>query len=149
MSARETDPLRGQHHGRLALLTAAGLVIAALAGLSSSVWPEAGLWHAIAAPDEDGNWRFVSINGRDVRDAGYGVTIRWGEPVGWDNGCNDCGMVDVDDPSQGMVCTLQACAEQPFDHLYRRFPGKKPAIELRGDTLILSVYGHRAILIRD
>lgn len=103
------------------------------------------LWHLIAAPQEDGAWRFRIIDGRDVSNVGYAVRVHWGEIVGWYDGCNECGRSE---DGGMMTCTLQACVAYPSDPLYRLFAQGRPAMSLRGDSLILTVPGHRAVLDR-
>lgn len=135
----------GQHHKRLAWVTGIGLGIAALAGIAGAILPRGEtLWHLVAGPKEDGLWQFRSIDGRDVSSAGYSVRVHWGEISGWYNGCNSCSISD----EGARICTLQACAERPTDALYRQFLRGPYGMEVDGDRMILTVYGHRAVLQR-
>lgn len=111
---------RGQHHKRLAWVTAGGLGVALVVAIAGIAMPPGEtLWHMVAAPEEDGSWNFVRIKGVDVSEAGYSAHLRWGEITGWDDGCNDCGFSDPDDPGRGVTHTHQACAELPTDRLFR------------------------------
>lgn len=121
-------------------------LVVAIAGIAMP--PGETLWHLFAAPEEDGSWHFVSIDGVDVREMGYSAHLRWGEIIGWDDGCNDCGFSDSNNPSRGVICTLQACTELPTDRLFRLWPNSNPEVLLRGDRLILTIPGHRAELVR-
>lgn len=136
---------RGQHHKRLAGITAAGLGVALVAGLSSALLPRGEtLWHLIAAPHEDGLWEFQSIDSVDVSDVGYSIRIHWGDVSEWYNGCNYCGTSD----HGARVCTLQKCIERPTDRLYRLFLRAPHDVVVDGDRLVLTVPGHRAELRR-
>ncbi|QZD90398.1 hypothetical protein K3148_03115 [Qipengyuania aurantiaca] len=136
---------RGQHHKRLAWVTAAGLGLAAVAGgLGIAMPPGETLWHLIAAPQEDGLWEFKTIDGRDVSLVGYSIRVHWGEVSQWYNGCNYCGTSD----DGGQICTLQACIERPSDRLYYRFLHGPYTMEVEGDRMVLTVPGHRAVLQR-
>ena len=136
---------RGQHHKGLAILTACGLALAVMAVVIDLASPRGEtLWHMIAAPAEDGLWRFERIDGRDVSRVGYSVRVHWGEVSEWYNGCNYCGTSE-----DGMrTCTLQACEEQPYDRLYFRFSRGDPAMRVDGDRMMMTVAGHRAELTR-
>lgn len=135
----------GQHHKRLALLTAAGLCIAAIAGISGAIMPRGEtLWHLIAAPEEDGLWQFESIDGTNVKSIGYSVRIRWGAVGEWYDGCNYCGQSD----EGHRICTLQACIERPTDGLYRSFVERTRTIRVDGDSMVMTIPGHRAVLRR-
>ena len=46
-----------------------------------------------------------------------------------------------------MICTLQACVEQPYDRLYFRYP-VAPQMRVDGDRMVMSGPGHRAELVR-
>ena len=135
---------RAQHHSKLAWVVGGGLLIAGVAGLASATMPHGEtLWHLIAAPEEDGLWRFERIDGRDVSSVGYSVRVRWGELSEWYNGCNYCGTSE-----DGLICTLQACVEQPYDRLYFRFSRGSPQMRVDGDRMVMSGPGHRAELVR-
>lgn len=135
----------GQHNKTLAWFTASGLAIALIAGIVGlMVPPGETIWHMVAAPEVDGNWRFATIDGRDVRDAGYGIGIRWGEISGWNDGCNECGFSD----DGGMICTLQLCSPRPEDRLFARFRASRPRYRIEGDRLVLTIPGLRAELVR-
>ena len=136
---------RGQHHPKLAWAVGGGLLVAGIAALASATIPHnETLWHLIAAPQEDGLWRFERIDGRDVSGFGYSVRVHWGEVSGWYNGCNYCGT-----SGEGMtICTLQACVEQPSDRLYFRFSRESPQMRVDGDRMVLTLPGHRAELVR-
>ena len=141
---------RGQHHKRLAWVTAGGLGIALVASIAGIALPPGEtLWHLVAAPQEDGNWRFVRIDGIDVTAENYSIGIRWGELDGYYDGCNSCG---ISSEAEGIyymrTCTLQACAEQPNERLFRRFLSKDVVMRPDGDRLILTIPGHRAELVR-
>ncbi len=141
---------RGQHHKRLAWVTGIGLGIATLAGIAGVALPRGEtLWHMIAAPDVDGSWKFVSIDGIDVSKEGYSLGIRWSEIVGYSDGCNSCGIAAS---SEGIyhsrTCTLAACAEQPNERFFRRFISGDVRMRAEGDRLTLTVPGHRALLVR-
>lgn len=108
-------------------------------------------WHLIAAPEEDGAWRFVSIDGEEVSRNGYSVGIRWGRITGYHNGCNACGFQDdrpAGSPDRQLVCTLAACAEQPADAGFNRLFHGTPSIQVNGDELAMRVPGHQAKLVR-
>ena len=141
---------RGQHHSKLAWITAGGLAVAMVIGIGGIAMPPGEtLWHLIAAPEEDGSWRFVRIDGIDVTAESYSVGIRWGEIVGYHDGCNSCGISDEGEGIYHMrTCTLQACAEQPNERLFRRFLTKDVRMEATGDRLVLTTTGHRAELVR-
>ena len=143
--------MRGQHHKRLAWVTVGGLALAALAVAVDIAIPEGEtLWHMIAAPEEDGRWRFATIDGRDVRQEHYTLDVRWGEIAGYHDGCNSCGVTqhDPDSPYHSRTCTLMACAYKPNQVRFRRFLAGEPRMQMDGPRLILSVPGHRAVLVR-
>ena len=141
---------RGQHHSKLAWITAGGLAVAMVIGIGGIAMPPGEtLWHLIAAPEEDGSWRFVRIDGIDVTAESYSVGIRWGEIVGYHDGCNSCGISDEGEGIYHMrTCTLQACAEQPNEQLFRRFLVSDVRMEATGDRLVMTVPSHRAELVR-
>ncbi|MBX7539644.1 hypothetical protein [Qipengyuania sphaerica] len=141
----------GQHHKGLAWVTAGGLAVAVIAAIGGIAMPPGEtLWHLIAAPEEDGGWDFVRIDGIDVTDENYSIGIRWSEIVGYHDGCNSCG---VSGESEGIyhmrTCTLQACAEQPNERLFRLFLASNVRMLPAGDRLFLTVPGHRAELVRN
>ena len=127
-------------------------MLAALLGIGAAAIPgPGGLWYAIAKPEVDGGWRFVEINGVDVRKDGYSLGIRWGEITGFHDGCNGCGFDDElpsGSPNRSMMCTLVACEEKPHDRLFWPFAHGDPAMEVAGDRLILRLDGSRAMLER-
>ena len=144
---------RGQHHKKLAWITAGGLGLALVAAIVDlSLPPGETLWHLVAAPEEDGGWKFVEIDGVDVRNDGYSLGIRWGEIVSFNDGCNSCGFDDLDQPrgafERSMMCTLQACEEKPNDALFARFAYSAPEMQVADDRLVLTLPGHRAVLVR-
>jgi hypothetical protein len=47
-----------------------------------------------------------------------------------------------------LICTLQACVEQPYDRLYFRFSRGSPQMCVDGDRMVMSGPGHRAELVR-
>lgn len=145
------DRTRGQHHKRLAVVTALALVLALAMAIGGMILPPGEtLWHRLAAPDEDGAWRFVTIDGVDVRDDGYSLFIRWRAITGYHDGCNSCGF-DGEAPAGSrtmMTCTLVDCAPRPHDPLFARFAHGDPVMAVRGDRLILTLPGHRAELVR-
>lgn len=98
----------------------------------------------VAAPEENGSWHFVNIDGVDVRNAGYSIGLRWGKISSWHNGCNLCGTTS----DGGAICTWQACEAFPADRLFSIWPRSYPNIELKGDHLVLTLLGHRAQLVR-
>ena len=109
-------------------------------------------WHIVAAPPEDGGWKFTTIDGVDVRNDGYSLGIRWGKITGYHDGCNGCGF-DDDKPmgarDRSMMCTLVACPPSPHDELFGRFAFGAPAMKAEGDRLVLTLPGgHRAQLVR-
>ena len=142
--------IQGQHHPRLAIVTAAGLAVALVAGVLGVSLPRGEtLWHMVAGPQVDGSWRFVRINGVDVRRSGYTLGIMWGEVEGYSDGCNSCGMIESDGPYYTRQCTLMACAEDPNAHLVRRFLRRDPGtMELRQGRLYITRGQYRAELVR-
>ena len=143
---------RGQHHKGLAVATAGGLLLALVLAIGGIAMPPGEtLWHLVAAPDEDGSWRFLTIDGIDVSAERYSVGIRWGEITGYYDGCNSCGIGDGDG-RQGIyhqrTCTLAACEERPYDQLFRRFLVRGTRMDVSGDRMVMSVPGHRAVLVR-
>ena len=144
--------MTGQHHKRLAWATAGGLSLALVIAIGGIAMPPGEtLWHLVAAPKEDGSWRFVTIDGVDVSAERYSIGIRWGEVVGYYDGCNSCG-IGGGDERRGIyhvrTCTLAACEERPDDRLFRRFLVRNLAMEPQGERLVLSVAGHQAVLVR-
>ena len=140
-----SKPARGQHHKGLARVTLAGLVAALVLAVGGMFLPHGEtVWHLIAAPEEDGSWHFVSIDGIDVREANYAVSLRRGRITGWNDGCNACGW---DDEGQ-RICTLALCIEQPNERLFRLWPQSTPTIQVKGDRLFLTIPGHTAELVR-
>ena len=136
---------RGQHNKWLAWMTAAGLGIAAFAGLGGVLMPQGEtLWHLIAGPEEDGLWRFQAIDGTDVSHVGYSIRLHWETMSEWYDGCNYCGSSE----DGARICTLQACIERPTDRLYRLFLRGPHELSVEGDRMVLSVPGHRAVLRR-
>lgn len=108
-------------------------------------------WHLVAAPEVDGGWKAVTIDGIDVRGEGYALGIRWGAIRGFNDGCNSCGF-DDDKPAgaadRRIMCTLVACSPRPHDPLFARFAHGDPRMEVAGDRLVLNLPGHRAELVR-
>ena len=141
-----------QHHKKLAIVTFAGLALALIVTMAGIALPPGEtLWRLVAAPEEDGGWTFVTIDGADVREDGYSIGIRWSEITGFHNGCNSCGFTD-DKPAgsadRPMTCTLVACPPRPHDPLFGRFAFGDPVMRFEGERLILSLPGHRAELVR-
>jgi len=142
-----------QHHKTLAIVTAAGLFCALIAVVGVIMLPPGETWwHLVAAPPEDGAWKFNRIDGVDVRDDGYALGVRWGEIRAFDDGCNSCSF-DDDKPMGSadrrmMMCTLVACPAKPNDALFARFAHGAPAMRANGDRLTLTLRGHRADLVR-
>ena len=151
---RETDPpRRGQHHKRLAGFTAAALGIAAIAGFSGLLFPAPEtLWHRLTGPEIDGGWRFVSIDGRDVRRNDYSVSILWGRIVAGHDGCNGWGFQDnkpAGSHDREIVSTLVGCPDDPARGAYARFAFGAPEFALTSENrLALTLPGHRAKLVR-
>ena len=143
---------RGQHHKLLASLTAGGLALGlVVAAIGIAMRPGETLWHLIAAPEEDGGWKFVTIDGVDVSEDGYSIGVRWGKLSGYNDGCNSCGFdapTDPDNPYYSRVCTLTACTERPRDALLGRFLVPYLALQADGDRMVATVPGHRAGLAR-
>ena len=136
---------RGQHHKGLAGVTLAGLAVATVLAIGGIAIPQGEtVWHLIAAPEVDGLWQFVSIDGVDVREANYSMGLRWGKIISWNNGCNACGWGDDGE----RICTLALCIERPSDRLFQLWPRSRPAIRIKGDRLFLTIPGHRAELVR-
>ncbi|WP_375289652.1 hypothetical protein [Qipengyuania sp.] len=130
----------------------AGLALAlASFAVTMAMQPGETLWHAIAAPAEDGAWAFTSIDGTDVSQARYSLSIRWGRIEGFFNGCNSCGFSD-DKPSGSkermLTCTMQWCPTTPRDALAQRFMYGNPDMQMEGDRLLVTLPGHHAELIR-
>lgn len=133
-------------------MTLAGLVLAAALAIGGIALPRGQtLWHLVAAPEEDGGWRFVTIDGVDVTADRYALGVHWGKITGFDDGCNSCGYSD-DKPSGArdrmMTCTLVKCEPKPHDLLFHRFASGDPKMTVRDQRLILTLPGHQAELVR-
>lgn len=113
--------------------------------------PGESWWHILAAPEEDGHWRVITIDGADVRPSGYSLHVRWGRITGFHDGCNGCGFQDdrqAGSRDRRMICTLVACPRQPRDPVFFRIVGGAPAMAPNGDHLVMTVGPHRAELVR-
>lgn len=120
-----------------------------------------GIGHALAtgtlkprliAPDEDGGWGALRIDGRPVPSSEYTIFIRDGRIEGGRDGCNSWGYTD-DPPGPGERMILSTLVECPADDSLRLAyyalarSGIEP--ELRRDgSLRLSAGGHEAIFRR-
>ncbi|MCA0978306.1 META domain-containing protein [Qipengyuania flava] len=142
---------RGQHHRGLAWLVAGGLGIGAATVLSSLFLPHESLWHALAAPQEDGTWQFTTIDDRDVRADGYSVRIHWRKVIAGYDGCNNWGTSDgnvLDNGERIITIDLQECASQPTDEAYWQLTRATATMTLKGSRLILHDELHRGELRR-
>ena len=142
---------RGQHHRALAWLIAGGLGVAAVTVLSTLFLPGDSLWHAVAAPEEDGTWQFTTIDGRDVGSVGYNVHIRWGEVVAGRDGCNNWGEDGanvLDNGDRIITIDLQECPPGPWDGAYWLLTQSTATMRMEGEHLILHDEPHRGQLRR-
>ncbi|MAW91206.1 MAG: hypothetical protein CL575_04140 [Altererythrobacter sp.] len=131
---------RGQHHRALAWLIAGGLGVAAVTVLSTLFLPGDSMWHAVAAPEEDGTWQFTTIDGRDLRAVGYNVHIRWGKVVAGRDGCNNWGEDGanvLDNSDRIITIDLQECPPGPLDEAYWLLTQPTATMRMEGEHLIL------------
>lgn len=121
-----------------------------------------GLGHALAtgtlrprlfAPEEDGGWGALRIDGRPVSSRDYTIFIRDGRVEAGRDGCNSWGYTDDPPGPYGermIISTLVACPEDDpvrLGYYAVARSGAKP--ELRPDgTLRLAAPGHEAFFRR-
>lgn len=128
----------------LALLVGIGLVQAG---------HDARIVERLTAPEVDGVWAAVTVDGRPVPWGEWRVAIRWGKVAGGRDGCNVWSFAEpeVDGGERMIHTTLAGCPED--DPVYKAYwslaagPGAAP--QPRGDgTLRLAGAGHEAIFRR-
>ncbi|TFI59458.1 hypothetical protein E2493_04505 [Sphingomonas parva] len=124
-----------------------GALLLSLLGLTdpSGRWRP---WIALLAPEEDGSWLAVTIDGRPAE--GFRVSITGGRVAGGRDGCNDWAFA-APDPSGGRTIDtiLVACPEDdPLRESYWRLV-QEGHVALRGDgRLRLAGDGHQALFRR-
>ena len=142
---------REQHHRALAWLIAGGLGVAAVTVLSTLFLPGDSLWHAVAAPEDDGTWQFTTIDGRDVESVGYNVHIRWGKVVAGRDGCNNWGEDGanvLDNGDRIITIDLQECPPGPLDEAYWLLTQPTATMRREGKHLIFHDEPNRGKLRR-
>lgn len=140
---------------RLPIAMIVALLCGALALATCGIADPTGRWRpwtAMLAPDEDGSWAVVSIDGRPLPPDEYRFGITDGKISGGRDGCNDWSYTDDPPGPDGermIVSTLQACPEDdPVRQAYRLLT-RNPKIELGADGLLrMTGQGHQAVLRR-
>ncbi|HEY0114044.1 MAG TPA: hypothetical protein VGB59_12975 [Allosphingosinicella sp.] len=107
----------------------------------------------LTAPEVDGAWAAVSIDGRPVPWREWRIGVTDGKVSGGRDGCNDW---DFDEPEveggeRTIVSTLVGCPEEdPVRKAYWALAtAPDPSLQLRGDgTLRIAGRGHEAVLRR-
>lgn len=109
----------------------------------------------LLAPDEDGSWRTVSIDGRTVADREFVIGISDRRVSGGIDDCNSWGFEEEDPPKPPderiIVTTLALCPDEqdPARRAYRVIANSDPLPWLRPDgSLLLAAGGHQALLRR-
>jgi hypothetical protein len=108
----------------------------------------------LLAPDEDGSWQMVLVNGQNVARREFVVGIGARRVVGGLDDCNSWGFEEQDRgkpvTERMIVTTLALCPEDdPARRAYRMITMSEPVPRLRPDgSLELAARGHRAILRR-
>lgn len=128
----------------LALLIGLGLVHAA---------HEGRIVQRLTAPEVDGAWAAVSIDGRPVSWREWRISVARGKVAGGRDGCNDWGFdePEVEGGERTIITTLVGCAEDdPVRKAYWALTLADPAsLELRTDgKLRIVAAGHEALLRR-
>ena len=127
----------------------AALVMMAL-GFSGARRPQ-DLWEAIFAPETDGSWTAVRIDGRPIEPERYRIGVSAGKVSGGRDDCNDWAYEgEPDEKGEQMInTTLVGCPEgDPMREAYWALV-YDPKIELNPDgKLRVQGQGHEAILIR-
>jgi hypothetical protein len=106
-----------------------------------------------AAPDIDGPWNAVTIDGRAVAPREWRIGIEGGKVSGGRDGCNDWGYGEPEAKggARTIVSTLVGCPEgDPVRKAYWAMAMAPEArLELRADgTLRIAARGHEAVLRR-
>ncbi len=106
----------------------------------------------VFAPEEDGSWRAITIDGRPVADEGYTILIRSGQVIAGFDGCNSWHYEDAStapDGSRSIMTTLAGCAKTPTIHAYwmTARAGVRPIV-LPAQTIAVEANGHRAVFRR-
>lgn len=131
------------------------LLLAALLLMLASLLDRHGRgspWARLIAPEEDGSWAAVRIDGRPVSPDEYRVSITEGQVAGGRDGCNDWAFSD-DPPSRDgarmIVATAQYCpGDDPTRRAYRALMSGAE-VRLQADrTLRISAGGHEGIFRR-
>ena len=107
--------------------------------------------YRLTAPEVDGSWTAVRIDGRPVPAGEYRISVRDGEVSGGRDACNDWGFDEpqVEGGPRTITTTLVGCPEDdPVRKAYWALAlGASP--DLREDgTLRLAARGHQALLRR-
>ncbi|HEX8307830.1 MAG TPA: hypothetical protein VF645_05360 [Allosphingosinicella sp.] len=128
----------------LGLLIGLGLLLAA---------HEARIVYRLTAPEVDGAWAALSIDGRPVHWREWRISVARGKVAGGRDGCNDWGFdePEVEGGERMIVTTLVGCPEDdPVRKAYWALALADPvALDLGKDgTLRLSGRGHEAVLRR-
>lgn len=128
----------------LGLLIGLGLVQAA---------HEGRIVQRLTAPEVDGAWAAVSIDGRPAPWREWRISVERGKVAGGRDGCNDWGFdePEVEGGERTIVTTLVGCPEEdPVRKAYWALAlADRVSLELRKDgTLRLAGRGHEAVLRR-
>lgn len=143
------------HWRRLPLAGIVILLVGALMLATCGIIDPTGRWRpwtALFAPDEDGSWMVISIDGEPVPHGEYRYGITDGKISGGRDGCNDWGYTDDPPGPDGermIVSTLQACPEDnPLTRAYRLLTRDPRMVLAPNGLLHLSGHGHKAVLRR-
>lgn len=126
------------------------LLLTGLALMLRGIFDPQGEWQPFA-PEEDGSWAAVSIDGRPVPPADYRLAIRAGAVAGGRDGCNDWSFTDDPPAANGMrmiVATLQLCPEDPVRTAYRKLAAPGARITLADGMLRVVGGGHEGLFRR-
>ena len=116
----------------------AGLLFAMLAGFRDRPLVD---WRAWFDGPERGDWRALTLNGEDVFDRRFLVTIADGEIVAGRDGCNFWAFAGVDERTgeRMYTSTLAGCVDTPAMAVYRVLTHGDPQMAMpREDRLVLT-----------
>ena len=140
---------------KLSIVVVLIALAAALLLIGAGMFFRGGLpdvWHALAAPREDGSWRAVTFDGEPVGNADYLITVRWGKIVGGYDDCNGWAYQDAKPDAKGermILSTLVLCTQDEKRRRIYRLLIYAPRMELASEReLRLSRAGHVGVFRR-
>lgn len=142
------DPAGYRRRQKQAGLGLAGLLLAILLVQAGHDWK---LVQRLTAPEVDGSWAAVAIDGRAVPWREWRYWVERGKVAGGRDGCNDWGFdkPEVEGGPPTITTTLAGCPEDDPVHKAYWALALGASLELREDgTLRLAGRGHEAVLRR-